>query len=714
MKSLIFILPRAEEQSVLLMLRSVLITFVLLTSGATAQAIEEKTNVVFIFIDDMGYGDLSSYGNSDIETPNIDALAEQGTRFTQFYVGSPICSPSRVAVTTGRFPSRSGIHSYLSGREDNERRGMPNYLDPSSPSVARAFKNAGYATAHFGKWHMGGGRDVGDAPLPQEYGFDESLVSFEGLGDRIVERRPLGEQSAQLGRGEVRFVEKHEKTGIYVDRTIDFIRRHAADPFYVHLWLNDVHDPFFPTEAQIEKFERFSENPELQKYYAVIDAMDREIGRLIETLDRLQLNEQTLVVVSSDNGPTAWPRYEKQGLGAPGSTAGMRGRKWSLYEGGIRMPLIVRQPGRVPAGRTDDETIIGAVDLLPTFCSWAQVPVPGGRLDGVDASAAFEGRSLPPRPPLFWDYGRIDGMLKPAKEEDRSPPLAMRDGQWKLLTDIRGEHLELYDLSKSAIEDENVADRQAEVAQRMSTEVRYWATTLPGYPVPDSVKKEFYEDPPPATADHLPRRYAVDAYPWEDHIRQLERQDEQHRDPKHPILFVGSSSIRLWDYMQVDMAPYPTIGRGYGGAKYSDLAFYIERLIAAHEFDALVMFCANDVSGREDDKSPEEVAGLLKNILATVRAQNATAPIFVIEITPTRSRWDVWPASDAVNDALQAVCEASENVHFIETAGEYLTDDGQPREELFRQDQLHLNRDGYRLWARIIKSGLNGVFGTLP
>ena len=133
----------------------------------------EKPNIVFVFIDDMGYGDLSCYGNPDIRTGNIDRLAAEGIRFKQFYVASPICSPSRVAITTGQYPARHMIHSYLNSRTRNRERGMRDFLDPSVPTVARTFQQAGYATAHFGKWHMGGGRDVRDAPLPQAYGFDE-------------------------------------------------------------------------------------------------------------------------------------------------------------------------------------------------------------------------------------------------------------------------------------------------------------------------------------------------------------------------------------------------------------------------------------------------------------------------------------------------------------------------------------------------------------
>jgi len=159
--------------------------------NGAASGRERHPNIVFIFIDDMGYGDLSCTGNRDVQTTNLDKLAAEGIRLTQFYVNSPICSPSRVACTTGQYPARHLINSYLNSRETNRRRGMADDLDPQAPCLARAFQQAGYATAHFGKWHMGGGRDVGAAPLPQAYGFDESLVSFEGSASNSASRRTV-------------------------------------------------------------------------------------------------------------------------------------------------------------------------------------------------------------------------------------------------------------------------------------------------------------------------------------------------------------------------------------------------------------------------------------------------------------------------------------------------------------------------------------------
>ncbi len=452
---------------------------VLLVACAAGTLAARGPNVVFVFIDDMGYADLSCYGNRDIATVNIDRLAAEGIRFEQFYVGSPICSPSRVAVTTGQYPARHLINSYLNSRERNRQRGMRDFLDPAAPAVARAFRQAGYATAHFGKWHMGGGRDVGGAPLPSAYGFDESLVSFEGLGDRILPPGGLSEQSKKLGRGNMRDVAKHEMTQIYVDRAIDFMRRNKDKSFYLHVWLNDVHDRFYPKPELLAKFEKFAANPYLQQYYAVIDEMDRQLGRLFAEIDRLGLAESTLIALAADNGPTAWKRYYDEGYDPPGKTDGLRGRKWSLYEGGIREPLIVRWKGVVPQGRVNGKTVVGAVDLFPTFCRMTGVPAPDAAFDGVDMSAAFRGKQPARRRPLFWEYGRQPSYLRPGDPSDVSPNMAVRDGRWKLLMNADGSSVELYDFQNGFDESRNVAAGRPQVTRRLSAALQSWRRSLP-------------------------------------------------------------------------------------------------------------------------------------------------------------------------------------------------------------------------------------------
>lgn len=451
------------------------------TAGAIASAAQPRPNIIFILADDLGYGDLGITGNRDVPTPNLDGLAQQGVRFTQFYDASPICSPSRVGITTGQFPSRHLIHSYLSDRKTNRQLGMRDWLDPAAPCIARAFRQAGYATGHFGKWHMGGGRDVGDAPLPQAYGFDESVTSFEGLGERILgeEDGELSKQSAALGNGKVRLAHKYEQTGLYVDRAVDFIQRNKAKPFYLHLWPCDVHDGHFPRPELMARYERFSRNPYQQKFYAVLDEFDRQLGRVIKTVDDLGIADNTIVAFTSDNGPTAWPRYYREGFEPPGSTAGFRGRKWSLYEGGIRQPMLVRWKGRLPAGRVDETSVVGAVDLFPTFCSLAGIRTPAVTFDGVDVSAAFRGKAFTRNKPLMWEYDRGGAYPRPGKAEDVSPNLAIRDGRWKLLVKDDGSGAELYDFSKSQLEHDNVAGAHADVVERLRRQVIEWRRSLP-------------------------------------------------------------------------------------------------------------------------------------------------------------------------------------------------------------------------------------------
>jgi arylsulfatase A-like enzyme len=439
-----------------------------------------RPNIIFLFVDDLGFADFGVTGNRDVATPNIDRMAREGTLFQQFYTASPICSPSRAGVLTGQYPSRHRIHSYLSDRKSNAACGMPDWLDPAAPSVARAFQNAGYKTAHFGKWHLGGGRDVADAPLPQAYGFGESWTSFEGLGDRLlIENDNLSRESAALGRGEITWAPKHRCSELYLDRSIDFMRRCGAAPFYLHLWTMDVHDPHLPRPELLDKYRRFAGNPYQQRFYAVLDEFDRQVGRLLEFLDQSGLSSRTLLAMTGDNGPTAWPKYYKEGFTPPGSTGGFRGRKWSLYEGGIRQPLIARWPGKTPARRVDSSTLVSAVDLLPTFCAMAGVPFSGASLDGEDMSRALFGQVRTRKKPLYWHYG-FSGAIQPGAPEDRSPGLCVRDGDWKLLMRLDGTGVELYNRKDSPGETGNVAARHPGETRRLTALLNRWKRSLPG------------------------------------------------------------------------------------------------------------------------------------------------------------------------------------------------------------------------------------------
>lgn len=195
-------------------------------------------------------------------------------------------------------------------------------------------------------------------------------------------------------------------------------------------------------------------------------------------------------------------------------------------------------------------------------------------------------------------------------------------------------------------------------------------------------------------------------------IAEFEKLDQTQKYPDDAILFTGSSSVRLWKTIAEDVAPYPVIQRGYGGARFSDLAYYAERIIRPHKFRAVVIFVANDVAGTDRDKSPAETAKFFRHVLQVIRRHNPTAPVFLVEITPTARRWEVWDKTQATTAALREIVEEDPHGHFIATASHYLDDDGQPRTELFVEDRLHQNREGYRLWGKLIRSELDRVLGA--
>lgn len=454
-----------------------LVAFVFTANPMEANEAEDtQPNIVVIFIDDMGFADPSCFGNPLVKTPHIDRLAAEGIKLTNFYVNSPICSASRVAITTGQYQGRWKIHSFLNSRAGNANRGMANYLDSSAPTTAKKLKAAGYTTAHFGKWHMGGGRDVDDAPLPEAYGFDESLVSFEGLGDRLISNTKGVERARALGHGKVIPCERWERMQIQTDRTIDFIKRNQDKPFYVRLFPNDVHDAHVPRPGSADKFKTVSDDPYARDFFAVLEQMDHQIGRLIATIDALNLGPKTLILFTSDNGPTDWPRKYVTGPPA-GFTGPYRGRKWSLFEGGIRMPFIARWTGKIPAGVTDSTSVMSAIDVSPTLCRLAGVKIED-ELDGLDRGEVLLGKASPRARPVFWQYGHPHAILKGGKPEHQSPTFAMRDGRWKFLINPDGSEAQLFDLEADEGETTNLLSSQSNRASAMAAQVSKWADAL--------------------------------------------------------------------------------------------------------------------------------------------------------------------------------------------------------------------------------------------
>ncbi|MBI5831572.1 MAG: sulfatase-like hydrolase/transferase [Armatimonadetes bacterium] len=432
--------------------------------AARAGAATRAPNIILILTDDMGWGDVGCYGGRFAPTPNLDQLAAEGTRYQQYYSASPICSPSRTGLTTGMYPGRWRITSYLQTRAGNAACGQADYLDPAAPSLARALKAAGYATAHFGKWHMGGGRDVRDAPKFAAYGFDENASTWES-----PEPHPDITSTDWIWAPSDK-VKRYDRTGFFVDKTLDFLKRHPDQPCYVNLWPDDTHTPFVPSDDRLASYPEGP--PEQRRFAAVLDEYDRQIGRLLTGLRALGQEQNTLLLFTSDNG--ALPTFGGR------RSAGLRGSKLGLYEGGIRMPFVARWPGHVPAGRVDDASVLHAVDLFPTLCAVAGASLPAtARLDGRDQSTVLLGGGQTGERTLYFEYGRNATAFAYPQGRDRSPVLAVRQGKWKLLCNADGGGAELYDLAADRNETTDVAAKEQAVTGRLRDLVTAWRRELP-------------------------------------------------------------------------------------------------------------------------------------------------------------------------------------------------------------------------------------------
>lgn len=447
-------------------------TFLCLCLSSLCHAItaSARPNIIVVFIDDMGWADFSCFGNEDAQTPNIDRMASEGIAFEQFYVNSPICSPSRVAISTGTYPQRWNITSYLGKRDDNEQRGLANWLDPQAPMLARSLKQAGYATGHFGKWHMGGQRDVTEAPSIREYGFDESLTNFEGLGPKLLplSKKPDGSlgrfwEAAEILGGPVTWMQRSEITGGYVDAAIHFMDRAGEEnkPFYINLWPDDVHSPYWPP------VDKWGDGSKRELYLGVLEAMDQQLNKVFEYVrNHKSLNDNTLILICSDNGC-------EKGAGQAGP---LKGYKTHLYEGGIRSSLIAWAPklmANEAIGKRNKTSVFAAIDLVPSLLALTGSKGPkDAEYDGEDVLGTLLGRSRESRQaPIFFsrppDRKNYYGF-------ENLPDLAVRAGKWKLLCDYDGSKPQLYDLLADAGESTNLVGKHPQVTGQLVRRATHW------------------------------------------------------------------------------------------------------------------------------------------------------------------------------------------------------------------------------------------------
>lgn len=425
-----------------------------------------KPNVIFILADDIGWGDLAVNGHPHILTPHLDQLASEGMNFHEYTVNNPVCSLSRVGLMTGNFPSRFGVHQHFSSPPENIERGMPDWLDPQAVTLPKIFKEAGYATAHYGKWHLCLSGARRGAPEYPAYGYDDAAVyAWPGPNTRNVFDGTSVEDKKGTAHGNPSAA---YLTIAAVENALKFIDAHKEEPFFINLWIHETHTAIL---ARPEDRIPYKDVPEPeQTYYSAVTRADTQIGRVLKKLDQLGLADNTIVIFTSDNGPEH-PLYHRY---SRGSTGGMTGRKRSLYSGGVCTPFLVRWPEKVPAGKVDETTMLSAVDMLPTLTAAAGVEhLPAGyQSDGENMLSAWEGNRMQRSKPLFWKWSG-------EHKEKYWPAYAMRDESWVFLMSEDKSQIELYNIMQDRNQKNDLAAQNPERVDRMKTATEQWIETLP-------------------------------------------------------------------------------------------------------------------------------------------------------------------------------------------------------------------------------------------
>ena len=414
-------------------------------TALTAKDESKPVNFVVFLTDDLGWGDLACYGHPVIQTPNLDRFAEQGARFTQCYSACGVCSPSRSSILTGRTPYRNGVWRWLPS-------GHYAHLRESEITSAELLKAAGYDTCHVGKWHLNGKFNSDEQPQPDDQGFDHWLATQNNASPNH--------------RNPVNFVRNGKPVGkmegfsapLVVEEAIRWLKekRDPEKPFFLNVWTHEPHLPIESDPKFMELYKKF-EDEGLRQHHGNVTQIDHAFGNLMRALDELEETENTFVAFTSDNGPEGNGHSGR----TRGSTGGLRERNRSSHEGGIRVPGILRWPGRIPAGSTNATPVIGS-DLFSTMLAIAGIPLPDDRsIDGVDIRPAFAGKTLKRPIPLYWrnHLARVDVHV------------ALRDGDWKILGNAALDKFQLYEIEKDWQEKNDLAatrpDKLAELKKKL-------------------------------------------------------------------------------------------------------------------------------------------------------------------------------------------------------------------------------------------------------
>ena len=432
---------------------------------AAGQQKDARPNIIFILADDMGYGDLSCYGNKIIQTPNIDKLAVEGIRFTQAYAGSAVSSPSRCALLTGKhtghttvrdnFAKKGGLPGLKNG---NPIRRM--HLLPQDTTIATILAAKGYKTCIVNKWHLDG-FNPGAGPLDR--GFDEFygwLVSYE------TSNTPYYYPETRFYNRELKVIPENENNerGIHgsdlsVRESIDFIERNKSNPFFLYLAFDVPHEPYFINSVEPYASLPLSDNAKL--YTSLITHTDKAIGRLIDYLEKNNLREKTLIIFTSDNGGAVQAPLDELNC-----NAGLRGRKAMLYEGGIKVPFIVNFPGKIKPNQTKDN-LIYFPDVMPTLADLSGAKLPQ-HVDGISFKPLLKGKKQNTNDRiLYWEF--------PGQQ------VAVRKGKWKAVSVKKNADLELYDMEKDPFEKNNLASQHPEIVVELKQEIQKSRVKSPYY-----------------------------------------------------------------------------------------------------------------------------------------------------------------------------------------------------------------------------------------
>jgi len=394
----------------------VLSILLIATESWAIQTEQDKPNIVVVLCDDLGYGDLECYGHPHIKTPNLNAFATDGIRFTNFYSAAPVCSPSRVGLLTGRSPNRAGVYDFIPGK-----RGV--YMRSSEITVAQLLKKSGYATCHSGKWHCNGKFNSPEQPQPDSAGFDHWFGTQNNASPSHQNPKNFVRNGTAVGPME------GFSCQLVVDEAVTWLKQQQENdpkqPFFMYVAFHEPHEPVASPKKLVDQYLPASKNENEAQYFANVANVDDAVGRLMETLKELKVDDDTLVIFTSDNGPETFNRYSRA-KNSYGVATPLRGMKLWTTDAGFRVAGMMRWPKKIAAGQVVDHPV-SSLDFLPTFCELAGTTPPDDlELDGTSFLPALENKPLVRKKPLLWVFYN-------ALNERR---VAMRDGDWKVLAKL--------------------------------------------------------------------------------------------------------------------------------------------------------------------------------------------------------------------------------------------------------------------------------------